>query len=217
MKSTVVNKRNISTLLLISFLYFYYQYPSTLLTQFISVAVGILFLSSKYRPTILKSINSNYANYLVYAFLISSIVLLVMTLMKKKKVEYFEEKKKKKKEKKQFTEEQFKKTQNIQHSDIDEKQFKKIENFNTKKTNKPLKVKNALLLKKHTLETFQNIMEELSSMTLTKEEQKYILFDRIMLYFRKIMESLTKENRMIYVGILLLLFSIILSFIEFSL
>lgn len=216
MKSTVINKRNISTLLLISFLYFYYQYPSTLLTQFVSVAVGILFLSSKYRPEILKSINSNYANYLVYVFLISSIVLFMMTLMKKKKVEYFEEKKNKK-EKQQFTEEEFKKTQNIQHSDIDEKQFKKIENFNTKKINKPLKVKNALLLKKHTLETFKNIMEEISSIKLTKEEQKYILFDRIMLYFRKIMESLTKENRMIYVGILLLLFSIILSFIEFSL
>jgi len=65
------------------------------------------------------------------------------------------------------------------------------------------------------IDDFSNIKDN-TGLTL-KELENLGIFDSVMLYFRLSMLIITKEHRMIYVGLISLLLSVILTFVEISL
>lgn len=182
--------------------------------QMMLFATIIIASGTKQKLQIKKTLNSKLIAFLLITVLITTLALMKYTKPVK---EGFNDKNGSK-EGEVFTEEDFEKQKNIQETEIKQQQFKKIKTLPEKiEKQRPLKVKNALLLKKNTIETFNQIITDFSKIQVDPKDKNRTLFEKAMIYFRMIMIILTKENRMLYVGLLSLLFSVVLTFMEFSL
>jgi hypothetical protein len=197
-------------------------YLNIIYSQFLFLALMIVLSLSEGKKLMFKSLDSKLFAVIVAATLITTLFVMKKTSLPVK--ETFEQNKNsKKKETKLFTAQEFAEQKNIQQTEIDQGQYKKISNLKEEeKKTKTLKVKNALLLKKNLVETMNEIIDDFSNikdntgLTL-KELEKLGIFDSFMLYFRLSMQIITKEHRMIYVGLISLMLSVILTFVEITL
>jgi len=197
-------------------------YLNIIYSQFLFLAVMIVLSLSDGKKVIFKHIDSK-----IFAIIVASTLITTLFMMKKSslsvKEPFEQEENNKKKGNKLFTTKEFIEQKNIQQTEIDQGQYKKISNLkDEEKKKKSLKVKNALLLKNNMIQTINEIIDDFSNINknsgLTmKELKKMGLFDKFMLYFRLSMQVITKEHRMIYVGLLSLMLSVVLTFIEITL